>query len=148
MDVSNDSPLIVFLLPPYHHLFSRKQPFPINQIDEVAWKSGHTSQFNKLANHRFNLNIRLITMSWFHMTLKKYRISLLIIWANIKIVENGEDNIFWKLKGWRKNMGMTFRSMHVIWVIDCINKVTHLKFNSKSKTFMHLFDVTIEQIPY
>ena len=41
-------------------------------------------------------------MSGFHMTLKKYRISLLIIWANIKIVENGEDNIFWKLKGWRK----------------------------------------------
>ena len=87
-------------------------------------------------------------MSGFHMTLKKYRISLLIIWANIKTVENGEDNIFWKLKGWRKNMAMTFGSMHVIWVIDCINKVTHLKFNSKSKTFMHLFDVTIEQIPY
>ena len=63
MDVSNVSPLILFLLPLYHHLFSRKQHFSINQIDEVAWKSGHTSRLNKLANLRFNLNIRLITMS-------------------------------------------------------------------------------------
>ena len=63
MDVSNVSSLILFLLPIYHHLFNRKQPFSINQIDEMAWKSGHTSQLNNLTNLRFNLKIRLIIMS-------------------------------------------------------------------------------------
>ena len=62
MDVSNVSSLILFLLHLYHHLFNKKQPFSINQIDEMAWKSGHTSQLNKLTNLRFDLRIGLIIM--------------------------------------------------------------------------------------
>ena len=147
MDVSNVSPLILFLLPLYHHLLSRKQPFSINQIDKVAWKSGHTSQLNKLTNLRFNLKSKINYYELIPHDTNKHHISFLIIWFNIKIVENGED-ICWKLKGWSKNMVITFGYMHVIWVIDCINKVTHLKFSINSKTFMHLFGMTIEQIPY
>ena len=137
MDVSNVSPLI-FFPSLYHHLLNRKQPFSINQIDGVAWKSGHTSRHNKLTNLRFNLKSKINYHELISHDINWLCISFLIIWANIKIVQNRED-IFWKLKGWRKNMGMTFRSMHVIWVKYCINKVTRLKFSLNSKTFMHLY---------
>ena len=104
----------------------------------VAWKNGHTSRLNKLTNLRFNLKSKINYHELISHDTNKHHISFLIIWVNIKIIQTRED-ICWKLKGRRKNMGMTFGSMHVIWIIDCINKVTHLKFSLNSKTFMHLY---------
>ena len=67
----------------------------------MAWKSGHTSRLNKLTNLRFNLKSKINYYELISHDTNKHRISFLIIWANIKIVENWKD-ISGKLKGWRK----------------------------------------------